>query len=226
MALDPAMDAALRAPFAMLFRAVEIILPGPRPLRLLDGAGEVAFQGQAFAGLDPELGALASAEVDGDGQGREAPEATVSILPPTNAAAAILCSPQAQGSRVMIWDAVLDSVTGLVVPGDDLLFWGEIDVPELIVGEGSRLVNLRCVSVFERFFELEEGARLNGSFHQSIWPGELGFGYVTDVQRALPWGSDAPRPSAVTDVNGGGGSGSGGGGGGGGVSDAINTFTS
>ena len=97
------------------------------------------------------------------------------------------------------------------MPDPDVLFVGEVDVPELAVGEGTRAVSLRCVSVFEKLFEVEEGARLNDAFHQSIWPGEKGFEYVTDVERHLPWGQDAPRPAAVTSAGVGGATGGGGG---------------
>ena len=196
MALTLAHDAALSAPAVTIFCALEIVLP-TGPLRLLDGAGTVTFGGRTFTGRDPVFGALATLEIDGDGMDGEAPELTAVIHPPSNTAAAILANPAQQGAVVSLWMGVLDPVSGLVVPDPDLLFVGEVDVPELSVGEDTRALSIRCVSIFERFFEVQEGVRLNDAFHQSIWPGERGFEYAVDLERQLPWGQDAPAPGVV-----------------------------
>ena len=59
---------------------------------------------------------------------------------------------------------------------------------------------LEAVSVWERLFDDGEGVRLTNAYHQSAWPGELGFEFVTAVQRQLPWGADTPRPSVIADA--------------------------
>lgn len=197
MPLSSAMATALEAPAACLFVAVEIDLPDGA-LRLLDGAGSVTFGGRAFMGQDPSLGVLASIEPVSDG-GEEAPSLRLAILPPTNAASATLANPAAQGRSVLVWLGALAPSTGAVIGDPELIYAGEIDIPVLEVGRGTRLLTLDCVSIFDRFFEDREGVRLTNSFHQSVWPGERGLEFVTGVKRQMPWGSDQVRPAAVRD---------------------------
>lgn len=199
MSLDPALLAQLQNPAVILFVAVEIDLPG-YPLRLVDGAGFVSFGGNTYHGRDDTYGALGAIEAIGDGVANDAPTVKVNILPPTNTASADLCDPLAQGSAVSIWSGALDPVTGLAVGAPFLHFAGEVDVPTLSGDRGSRNLEYECTSVWARLFAATEGARLSDAFHQSVWPGELGMEYVTAVQRQLPWGADAPRSTAITDV--------------------------
>ena len=105
-----------------------------------------------------------------------------------------------QGRPMLLWIGVINPMTGAVDGDPFLAFAGEVDHPILRVGEGTRSVTLECVSIWERFFEDFEGIRLSNAFHQSVWPGELGLEFVTDVKRSLPWGSDAPRPDVVRDA--------------------------
>lgn len=198
-ALSPGLDAALADVAVRIFIAVEIVLPGG-PLRLLDGAGTLTFGGKTFAGRDPNYGTLGRISSINDGVDAEAPRIMLELMPPTMAAAAALASPTAQGSAVQIWFGAVEPATGLVIDEPDLSLVGEVDVPILRVGKGSRILEYEVSSVWERFFRNDEGARLTDAFHQSIRPGERGFAYVSDVLRQLPWGTDLPRPTVVTDV--------------------------
>lgn len=197
--LTPATAAAFGARAVLMFCAIEIDLPGGA-LRLLDGPGQVTFDGRTFLGEDPIYGTLGGVESVTDGIESDAPEITVTILPPTMTAAATLASAAAQFSAVTIWVGALDKVTGAVVADPHVLFVGEVDVPTLSGDAESRSLQYSVTSVFELLFEVDEGARLNNAFHQSVWPGELGFEYVSEVQRQLPWGAETARPAAVRDV--------------------------
>lgn len=197
--LSPGLDAALAGSAALIFIAAEIAHPAGT-LRLLDGAGSVAIDGETFTGADATYGVLNSIETFTDGIEAEAPRLVLSILPPTNTAAASLADPLAQGSSVTLWFGALDPATGLVIDEPELWFLGELDTPTLRIGEGSRVVEFEVASIWERFFRTDEGARLNAAFHESVWPGELGLQFATEVQRQLPWGSDLPRPVAITDA--------------------------
>lgn len=196
---SPAMSAAMGARTVLMFCAVEIVLPD-YTLRLLSGPSEVTFGGRTFRGKDPTYGVLGSVEEISDSEDGEAPEITLTILPPTMASAATLASPAAQFSAVTVWVGALDLITGAVIPDPLVVFAGEVDVPTLTGDESSRVLQYSVTSVFELMFEVDEGANLNNAFHQSVWPGELGFEYVTEVQRQLPWGAEAARPAAVKDV--------------------------
>lgn len=197
--LKPAMAAALGARAVLMFCAVEIVLP-TYTLRLLSGPGEVTFGGRTFRGRDATYGVLGSVEEIADSDDGDAPEITITLLPPTLAAAALLASPAAQFSAVTVWVGVLDLITGAVIPDPLVVFAGEVDVPTLTGDDASRALQYSVTSVFELLFEVDEGANLNNAFHQSVWPGELGFEYVTEVQRQLPWGGEGARLAAVKDV--------------------------
>src|SRR3546814_20326641 len=87
-----------------------------------------------------------------------------------------------QGSVVSLWLAAVDRATGAVIPEPLLLFTGELDQPTLTVDKGSRELEFECVSGFERLFDNEEGLRLADSWHQSVWPGEMGLANVTGIK--------------------------------------------
>lgn len=197
MSLDPTMEAALEGASALLFLALEIDLPGG-PLRLLDGGGEISFGGHTFKGSDDTLGAFAGIEPFNDGVATEAPSLQVTINAPSNTGAALLAAAEAQGSAVSLWIGVANPADMSVIGEPFLLFAGELDQAAVRVSQSSRAVTLECVSAWERFFEDDEGIRLNDAWHQSVWPGELGLEFVTETQRQLPWGQDSPTPAVIS----------------------------
>lgn len=191
MSLTPQVTAALAQPAIGMFCAVRLTYP-TFTLRLVDGAGVLVIGGETFVGHDATYGALIGLENITDGGSDQAPRARIIFNPPTNAALAALAAPDAQGSRVEIWEGVFDTATGLVIPDADLAFDGEIDQP--VYSPKSRNLTLDCNSSFERFFSVQEGVRLTDSWHQSIWPGERGLEYQTAIRSSLPWGAEVARP--------------------------------
>ncbi len=204
-------DAALAGQSVLPFFAVEILLPG-NTIRLLDGPGTVTFSSKTFVGRHSTFGALGPISDIADGVSEEAPRITITVLPPSNAAAATLAAANAQGASVSVWFGTLNPATGLVSDAPELRFIGEVDVPNLRVGQGARSVEFEVSSVWEKLFDDDEGARLSDAFHQWVRPGELGFQYHAETQRQLPWGADVPRPTVVVDVPRQAGGGAGGGG--------------
>jgi hypothetical protein len=197
--LSSAMQAALAADGLMPFIAVRLTLPTVT-LALLDGSAVVTFAGSTFVGEDPSYGVLAGVEDLSDGGEDTAPRARITLNPKDLSALTTLAAASNQGSKVEIWEGLIDLATGLPVADPDLAFEGEYDQP--VWAPVSMSLTIDCGSVFEKFFENDEGARLTDSFHQSIWPGETGFQYVFETEdRALPWGSaDKARPVAVRAV--------------------------
>jgi hypothetical protein len=191
--LSGAFTAELAKPALILFGAVEIVLPGPTYVRLLDGAGTVTFGGRTFVGRDATFGVLGGVSEFADGLEDQAPSLTLTLLPPDNSAMAALAAATAQGSAVSLWVGALDAVTGQVIADPDLVFVGETDVPTQKVSEGQRELDLTVISIFDRFLENDEGERLNTGFHQSIWAGEKGLEFVSFVRNQPIWGADAPK---------------------------------
>lgn len=190
--LTPQMRTAFDRVRARVFGAVQVDLPD-YTLKLIDGAGAFAnAPWNSFAARDARFGVLHSVDAISDGTGDQAPAVRLTLLPASSAAAAELASAAMQGARVRFWLGVVEAETGIVVPDPYLLFDGEVDVPTLKWGQNARSLEWTVVSVFARFFDLEEGARLADSYHQSIWPGETGFVGVTGVDEQLYWGMDSP----------------------------------
>lgn len=188
---DPVLQAALETDAPFLFGAVEIEFPD-YTLRVLDGSGELVIDGNTFVGIDPTFGVLSTIGEHSERIGDEAPELTISFLPPDGAAAATLASAAMQGSTVRIMMGAFDPATNTVIGTPEQLFLGEIDVPTIEVAEGQRSVSYTAVSVFERLFEVSEGARASDGWHQSIWPGEFGLEYMTGTVRNLYWMAKRP----------------------------------
>ena len=198
MSLDPASKVALRQPVFTIFGAIEIEL-ALSVVRLVDGAGEVTFDGKTFTGRDPFYGTLESVAELSDGVDTLTPTTNVTLLPPSNAAAADLANPSNQSAQVSAWVGVLDARTGQVIGEPDLKFIGVVDVPTLVVGQNSRKLKLDLSSFWELLAADQEGVRLNDAWHQLIHPGETGLKGVTGVSRPDYWGMDAP--AAITTPN-------------------------
>lgn len=205
MPLPTAMDTALAGDRVLLFGSVQIDLPG-YTLRLLDGSGFATFDGGTFLGIDPTFGVLAAVSELSDGAGDEAPAINVTILPPNDTAAGTLAAAAMQGSKVTVKVGAMDMATGAVIGDPYLLFVGEIDVPFLESGAEGRTLEYEVVSVLERLFDDDEGARLVDGFHQSIWAGETGFFDVTGIEATIYWGQTPPK-GAISFSAGSGGSG-------------------
>jgi hypothetical protein len=204
MPLPTAMDTALAGDRVLLFGAVRIELPG-YSLRLLDGSGFAVFDGGTFLGIDPVFGTLAAISELTDGAGDEAPAIGITILPPTDTAAATLAAAAMQGSIVTVKVGAMNMATGAVIGDPYLLFVGEIDVPGLASGAEGRTLEYEVVSVLERLFDDDEGARLVDGYHQSIWPGEMAFFDVTGIEQTVYWGQTPPKGSITYGSGGGGG---------------------
>lgn len=236
MSWTPAMDELLTdGAYVPDFLAVEILLPFTA-LRLLAGASQVTFPvddlttgaevPQTFVGESEQYGTIGAIEGSSEGLGTTSPRMRVIVRPPTNAAAAQLNLPTNQMSQVRIWYGVCHPETGVVL-GTEQHFWGFMNQPRFVGGARDRAVEYDVSSAMDYLFANEEGQRLNHQTLTRAFPGARGLEYVSDIERQLPWGSDAARSPLISAAgggytgggggySGGGGSGAGGGGGGGG----------
>ncbi|MBU6167122.1 MAG: hypothetical protein KGQ52_13490 [Alphaproteobacteria bacterium] len=191
--MTPDLATALAGPRLTLFVAVELVLP-TRTVRLLDGNGRLTLFGNSFAGRDAVFGTLGLIEELEEGGGDDAPALSLDLNPPAETAPATLRDPAMQGSPVRIWMGCVDGGTGAVVPDPDLVGQFMVDVAVLTFSEKGRRLSLQLVSALESAFDTDRGNSLSNSFHQSVWPGELGLEYVTGVAQRIYWGQRAPSP--------------------------------
>lgn len=199
--LTPQMSAALRAGQSPIVPLVQVDLPG-YTMRHLVGSGQVIWNGQLFSGRDPKFGVLVSAGNLQDGVVDEAPEWLLTFAPPDAVAVGELTASTAQGGDVNGWLAVVDRQTGQIIPEPIHLFAGDLDVPRLRVGKGSRTVEWRCTSALEAFHDQEIGARLSDGHHLAVWPGETGLANMSGIEKTSYWGVEKP-PSSVNYSTGG-----------------------
>lgn len=193
--LSPALDAALQQGRATIFGAIRMDLPG-RTVRLLVGSGVVKFAVDGvintFTGRDDVIGVFSAIDTLTDGMGDEAPALSLTFIPASDAAAAQLASVTMQGSSVRLWLGAIDVMSGQVLGDPLLLFNGLLDVATLNVKTNGRTVDYEVSSIFEDFFLSDDGARLTDTFHQYLWPGELGCAFVTYVAQQIYWGTSSP----------------------------------
>lgn len=196
--MTPAMNNALGQRRVMIVGLLRITLPN-HTIRLCDGSIAVRWGDEVFTGRDGLYGTIGEVEAISEATGDTIPGMDMSLIPPSLEAAVQLCSPANQGSPVRMWLAVVDRDTGLIVPDPELLLAGEVDTMTLEQDAQVLEVQIAVASVFERLFEPDEGAGYSDSFHQSIWPGELGMANMTGTTINELWGP-GDKPSAVTTV--------------------------
>lgn len=196
MALNPTLAAALEGQAIRQFTAIRIEFSDAYVINLLDGSGTVTFTVDGspvtFTGRDPTYGMLASATTLRETIATESPRFTFSLMPPTADAVGSLADPAHQGSPVRVWWGVVNEMTGAAIGVPELLWAGRLDFVKTILAEGSLIAEVETVSAYDRLYVVEEGARLNGVFHKSIWPGETGLDFVVAAGLTQYWGTEAP----------------------------------
>lgn len=175
---------------------IKIVLPA-KTLRICDG-GFLVFGGEIYQSEDADFGTLAAGEGVSEGEGDEAPAASITFSPNSNAATETLSHPNMQLSPVSIHQVSVDGSNGQVL-ASVLLFEGFLDTPVLAVGKGSRSLEMSLISDTDRFFMIYEGNRMSQENHQRRWPGELGHNNMSGVEQDVAWGSESrPRSSGAS----------------------------
>jgi hypothetical protein len=175
-----------------------------RDVLLCDG-GFVRWGDQVFEVEDPDFGVLVGFEALTEGVGDEAPAGTLSMATPTTAAAALLSQPGYQGSRVRLWVAEIDEVTGAIVGEPDLMVDWQIDSTRLRSARGARTLEIGCVTRGQRLMLVNDGNTLAPAYHRALHPGEAGLDNATGLTVDVAWGA-ASAPRGVAAVGGGSGS--------------------
>lgn len=199
--MDTTLTTALAtSPLIRLFLAVRVELRNGGNLNLIDGSGYVTFPVDGtpttFTGSDPVFGTLAAAQSVTERVADAAPKFAFSVLPPTENGMSTLNDPLQQGSRALAWLGVVNDETGLVIGAPELLWNGRLDYVKASYSKTMMIAEVSTVSAFDRLFEGEEGQRLNGEWHRSIWPNESGLDLVYDASSDIYWGVEAPSGGA------------------------------
>lgn len=188
--MDAGLIAALEgiAPTEVILVTVE--LPS-KTVRWTNG-GFVVWGSDTYHVRDDDYGLLDSVSEIEDGTEAQAMTCSLTILPPDmDAVMSLGADPEVQGSVVTVHLGAVNPATGLLIGEPELLFRGEYDQPRLGVETLSLVID--CITEASRMLEPNDERRLTDSFHQSVWPGELGYEFVSNVTRSIPWREDSPK---------------------------------
>lgn len=178
------LEAALSVSRPLIFCAVKIVAPFGT-LRLLDGEATIEVEGETYTG-GSDYGDLIAAESVTDGDGNTAPRLKLGLQVYDNTKIPLWLAPENQGSPVTIWLGVLNRDDGSALA--EVVFRGELDCADMFIDRHKSEACLEVCSYLERFFDNDEGVRMNDAWHQSIWPGEKGLDQITAINRQWPWG--------------------------------------
>lgn len=165
--------------------------------RLMLGSGEVQYKstGLFYKGFDDTFGSIESGDELREDASGEAPNTTLTINLADGVDKAQVAASDVQLTPVKIFLAAIEFGAGnrlRTVDDPELLFDGFIDQPVINLDGKQDEVTYSIISAFDYFFEDDEGQRLNGPFHKSIWPGEKGLDNVTGVTKKIYWGTYGP----------------------------------
>lgn len=185
---------------------LKIDLPA-RTVLLSDG-GVTVFAGDTYSASDAELGSLVAIDAIAEGIGQEIPALTIKLAPPGPVAVTALSLGAIQRSRVRVWLAEYDTLTGAVVGSPELRFIGYVDQPSVYFQLRQFGVQFTAVPDLEAMFFRDNGNGLSATFHKSLYPGETGHDNATGLSIPVAWGAQSP-PRGGTVFGGSGGFGSG-----------------
>ena len=206
--MDTNLKAAL-ASSAPSFTVLRAELPdgeGTYVLRFVQ-AGQVQIGAESYVDEDARFGAIESVSSISEGVDAQASNAHFILRGAADAGVQMLASPRSQRSPVTIHQGAVDEATGAVI-GTELLFRGELNYSVVVADETARLIRVELITEEARQLEPNHERRLSHTFHQSVWPGELGLIHVTGVTQKDFWRVRKPSVS----YSGGGGAQYGGGG--------------
>jgi hypothetical protein len=199
--LNSTLSNALNSASVRQFVAVRIELPS-HTINLIDGSAAITFAVDGdpvtFTGADPIFGTISAIGSVAEQMAAQAPTLSVGLFPATAAAIGELCNPLNQGAPVSVWWGLVNENTGTTIGEPELLWLGRYDTAKPTLSLNTQSVEIETVSAFDRLFAAEEGARLNGVWHRTVWPNETGLDYNIKALSDPYWGMEAPSKSAVT----------------------------
>lgn len=180
-------------------------------VRLCDG-GFLDYDSERYTAQDDVFGTVIGWEAIDHSFGDAAEELTLVFAPHPDATLTDWWRGDLENSRVRIWLGEVDSDGKTVSTATQLGDYLVDTITREQGPEGSDVLRVDLMGRAEKLFLLNEGNVCSDRFHQTVYPGELGFRNCTDAQQVFAWGVAGPSGGTV-----GGGGGVGGRGGGGGL---------
>lgn len=159
-------------------------------VRLCDG-GFVDFAGERYEAAHAVWGRVEAWPALDASMDELAEAASVTLLPDAEAALADWWRTDLLDSRLRVWLGELQA-DGVTVNAATVTQLGDLLVDDAARAQGpdgSDALQLDLTGRAERLFLIDEGNVCSDRFHQSVWPGELGFVNCTDVAGQFAWGT-------------------------------------
>lgn len=159
-------------------------------VRLCDG-GFVDFNGERYEAAHAVWGRVAQWPSLDASMDELAEAASVTLLPDAGATLSAWWRADVLDTRMRVWLGELQA-DGLTVNAATATQLADLLVDNAARAQGpdgSDALELDLTGRAERLFVIDEGNVCSDRFHQTVWPGELGFANCTDVQGQFAWGT-------------------------------------
>jgi len=187
MDVDLIAELASQAPMTVLLYTWE--LDEETTIRWTDG-GFVRWDGELYRALT-DYGVINRTDEIVDGIDNEVTACTIEVMPADQDAHDAMTAYSVQGSRITQHLGVVDFATGLLIGEPDLLLTSEVDDHSL--GSAAGAIAIHTITEEARMLEADDQRRATDAFHQSIYPGELGYSNKTTLRRKRYWRLDNPN---------------------------------
>jgi hypothetical protein len=114
-----------------------------------------------------------------------------------------------QGARWTLWQGLVERDTGAVIGTPTVWESAVLNKPALRRDKDTRSLRFTSMTADQLIVVDEDAERQTDAFHQSIWPGELGFSQVINVNREVYVRTTPPVKGGVGGAGGNGGAGGG-----------------
>lgn len=173
---------------------MKIDFPGGA-VRLCDG-GILDYASERYEAQHAVFGTIAEADEIEASFGDSAEDGTLTLAPNPDAALADWWRADLADCRVRVWTGEVDAdgvTVSSATQAADLL----VDTVERVQQErGGELLRFELIGRGDKLFLKNEGNVVSDTYHQYVWPGELGCANCTDLVGYRAWGAATPARSA------------------------------
>jgi hypothetical protein len=154
------------------------------------------FDSERYESLDGVFGTVRDTGSIEAGFGDQAEDGVLVLVPNPDADVADWWRSDLFDCRVRMWMGEVDA-DGITVSSATQLSDLLVDTAERVQGEGGEdLLSLELVGRGDKLFLTSTGNVCSDTYHQTVFPGELGFVNCTDLLGLLAWGAASPQRSA------------------------------
>lgn len=150
----------------------------------------------AFTDHHPDYGHITAIGLIKDGQVRSALAPDLEVAPATRTGLVAL-QDEAHLARWTLWQGLVNPDTGAVLGAPMLWEQARLNVPTLLRSADKMSLRFTSMTQDQLLLLPKDHIRQTDAFHKSVWPGELGFSEVVNVNRQVYVRAEAPVSGGV-----------------------------